>query len=227
MRSIRGLVVIVAVASMAAGCGASQEGSSAPTSTDSTRPIDSVPAPQTTDPAAPGTTVPESDLTAFVDDASGFRMMYPTAWSRRESVDSTVVIDRSDQGLDPVSLRFTGLLDLSAGDHGSVRVEFDRTAKPTYEAELTIVKPITDLVVSQDQAPRVLRQRQITVDGMPGNYYFSTFTDESGQEGACSRYFLFRGDRMYIVTLRAVPSDEFAPLAGVFDQIVDTIRTTR
>lgn len=164
---------------------------------------------QTTDPTALGTTVPDAQLTSFKDDATGFSIKYPKAWTRVES---------SDPGVP---------LILSFGNRDALHVRLEHTEVPTNAANIANIKAFTDGVVGQNKTAKLLQQRQVAVDNMPGYYYLYTFVDqESGAEGVHAHYFLFRGRKMYSVVLQALPSEGFSGLAPVFDQVIESIKTT-
>ncbi len=164
---------------------------------------------QTTDPTALGTTVPEAALTSFKDDATGFSVKYPKAWNRVDSGDPTIP------------------LILSFGEADAVRVRLEHTDVATNAENIGNIKAFTDGVIGQNKTAKLLQQRQVAVDNMPGYYYLYTFVDEtSGAEGVHAHYFLFRGKKMYTVVLQALPSEGFAALAPAFDQVIESIRTT-
>ena len=164
---------------------------------------------QTTDPTALGTTVPDAQLTSFKDDATGFSVRYPKAWAKVESNDPSIP------------------LILSFGNRDAMHVRLDYTEVPTNAANIGNIKAFTDGVVGRNQTAKVLQQRQVAVDNMPGYYYLYTFVDEeTGAEGVHAHYFLFRGRKMYSVVLQALPSEGFSGLAPAFDQVIESIKTT-
>ena len=121
---------------------------------------------QTTDPTALGTTVPDAQLTSFKDDATGFSVKYPKAWTKVDSGDPTVP------------------LILSFGTRDGVRVRLDYTEVPTNAQNIANIKAVTDGVVGQNKTAKLLQQRQVAVDNMPGYYYLYTFVDEAiGRRG--------------------------------------------
>ena len=61
--------------------------------------------------------------------------------------------------------------------------------------------------------------------GMPGWYYLYTFKDPvSGQRGAHSHYFLFKGRTMFSVVFQTVPQDDFGRLAPLFDRVAASLQ---
>ncbi|MEA2704868.1 MAG: PsbP [Actinomycetota bacterium] len=164
---------------------------------------------QTTDPTALGTTVPDAQLTSFKDDATGFSVKYPKEWTKVDSGDPNVP------------------LILSFGQRDGVRVRLERTEVATNAENIANIKAFTDGVVGQNKTAKVLQQRQVAVDNMPGYYYLYTFVDQqSGAEGVHAHYFLFRGKKLYTVVLQALPSEGFPALAPAFDQVIESIHTT-
>ena len=67
-------------------------------------------------------------------------------------------------------------------------------------------RPFTDGVVGRNKTAKILQQRQVAVDNMPGYYYLYTFIDEeTGAEGVHAHYFLFRGRRCTRSSCRPCP----------------------
>ena len=162
----------------------------------------------TIDPEAPGTTMPATEFTAYTDPAGTFSIQYPRAWPQ---------LGVGDEG---------GLaLDAGGGDAVDIRL-LQRTEVPTTPDNLENIKAFTDGIVGLNPTAVILKQQKITLDGMPGYYYLYTFTDsETGAEGAHAQYFLFRGRNMYTLVFQALPSEGFARLSAVFDQIAASLRT--
>jgi hypothetical protein len=94
------------------------------------------------------------------------------------------------------------------------------------KAQLAEVRRATDEIVAAAPGVEVKAQPAETeVAGLPGWYYLYTFRDPvSGQRGAHSHYFLFRGRTMLSVVLQALPQDDFGRLAPLFDRIVGSLR---
>ena len=161
----------------------------------------------TLDPAAPGTTLPDSAFTTYTSSTEGFSIKYPKDW--------TVV---------PVA---EGELDLDAGGEDAVTVRLlQRTEVPTTPENVGNIKAFTDGVVGTNKSAKILKVQGITVDGMPGYYYLYTYIDaETGAEGAHAQYFLFRGRNMYTLVFQANPSEGFPRLAKVFDQMAESLHT--
>jgi len=159
-------------------------------------------------PDAPGPSVPESELATYTSEKEGFTIKYPKAWP---------FLAVGDEG---------GLaLDAGGGDAVDVRL-LQRTEIPTTPENLVNIKTFTDGVVGTNRSAVILKQQEISLNEMPGYYYLYTFIEpETGAEGAHAHYFLFRGRNMYTLVFQALPSDGFARLSGVFDQIASSFQT--
>ena len=161
----------------------------------------------TVDPAAPGPSLPASAFSRFTSDKQGFSIDYPKDWG--------------------VYTAENGAVDLDAGGGDAVSVSLlRRTDVATTVENLANIKAVTDGIVASNKSAQILKVQAIMVDGMPGYYYLYTFTDgETGAEGAHAHYFLFRGRNMYTMIFQALPSDGFARLSSVFDQMAESLRT--
>jgi hypothetical protein len=160
------------------------------------------------DPSAPGPSLPASAFSRFTSDKQGFSIDYPKDWG--------------------VYTAENGALDIDAGGDGdAVSVSLlRRTDVATTVENLPNIKAVTDGIVASNKSAQILKVQAIMVDGMPGYYYLYTFTDgETGAEGAHAHYFLFRGRNMYTMIFQALPSDGFARLSSVFDQMAESLRT--
>ena len=147
---------------------------------------------QTTDPTALGTTVPDAQLTSFKDDATGFSVKYPKAWAKVESSDPSIPLILSFGNRDACTSAWT-----TPRCRRTPRTSATSRRSPTASS-------------ASNQTAKVLQQRQVAVDNMPGYYYLYTFVDEeTGAEGVHAHYFLFRGRKMYSVVLQALPSEGF------------------
>ena len=166
-------------------------------------------APSTTAPGTP-TTLPASQLVTHRDEATGFSIKYPRTWQKANLP--------SPDG--PVRLV------LLAGGLNGVSVRVDRTEVPTTPENLANIKAVTDGIVGTNASAKVLQQREVTFNGMPGYYYLYTFTDaETGAEGAHGHYFLFKGRKMHSLVFQTIPATDFAGLAQVFDQVAETFQS--
>ena len=165
--------------------------------------------PTTTAPSGPSTsvtpsTVPAAALTTFRDPTTGFSIRYPRAWERVESNDPSV------------------RLVVIAGENDAFSVRVQRFEQPTTAENIQNVKAFTEAVVTSNRSAKILQQKEISVDGMPGYYYLYTYADPSGQEGAHAHYFLFRGRKANQLVFQAVPTADFQQLAFVYDQVAES-----
>lgn len=168
-----------------------------------------------TDSTLPGTTLPESELTTYVDDDAGFTVKYPKSWDRYGSNDPNDHLIAAER---PAGSERPG---------NGVIIRLFRTEIPTTSENLENIRTFTDGVVGDVPSATVLqRGREININGMPGYFYLYTFTDEStGREGAHGHYFLFRGTKAYQLIVEAIPSEGYARLAHLFDQIGESFKT--
>ena len=166
------------------------------------------PTPSTTAPGTPST-LAASQLVTHRDDTAGFSIKYPRAWQKA---------DIPPDG--PIRLV------LLAGGLNGVSVRVDRTEVPTTVENLANIKAVTDGIVGTNPTAKVLQQREVTFNGMPGYYYLYTFTDtESGAEGAHGHYFLFKGRKMHSLVFQTIPATDFGPMAALFDQVAETFQS--
>ena len=94
--------------------------------------------------------------------------------------------------------------------------------------ELPAAKPVTDKIVMSNGSVKLIAEpEQITLAGLPGYFYFYSFTDPAtGATGAHSHFFLFKGTRMISIVFQAVPEEQFQSGAATFDQITRTFRVS-
>lgn len=147
------------------------------------------------------------EFVEFRDEATGFSMRHPKTWERLTHPSPEVRLVLSDGRLNAVLVRVTP------------------TENPVTAENLLEAKAFTDAVVS-GEGVTVLSQQPITLNGMPGFYYLYTFKDgDTGLEGAHSHYFVFQGRKMHSIVFQALPTAEFDALAGLFDQMAESVRS--
>ncbi|MBW3576245.1 MAG: hypothetical protein KY462_00605 [Actinobacteria bacterium] len=171
------------------------------------------PTPTPTAPAAaPTETTPAAAPTGFVrfhDEQTGIAIAYPANWARLESPDPQVVVVATLNGRDSFLVRRSEL-------------GFEVTAE-----NLDAVRTLTDDIVTAEEDVEVLAGPEpIELAGLPGHFYLYTFEDDSGERGAHSHYFVFRGDIMISLVFQALPADRFAELAPTFDAIAESLEVT-
>jgi hypothetical protein len=159
-------------------------------------------------PTTPGPTLPDSAFTEFRDDETGFRIKYPSDWTKLNT---------------PVrEMRLVATPN--AQDYVQVRVAYLET--PVNTQNLANLKAVTDGSIGQNETLQMLDQKPISVNGMIGYYYLYTFTDEkSGLRGAHAHYFLFQGRKMNMIVFQALPVERFQDLKGVFDQMLTSFQS--
>lgn len=166
-------------------------------------------------PAAPASVsaqpapVPAAGFVEFRQPRLGIGLDYPADWARVEPADAQVA------------------LLLAKGSEYSFQLRTVELAKPVGSADLAAARQVTDEIVMSSRSVTMLAQpTQIMLAGLPGYFYFYTFTDPgTGQLGAHSHYFLFKGHTMITLVFQAIPTDRFRPAAGTFDRIAESFRT--
>jgi hypothetical protein len=86
-------------------------------------------------------------------------------------------------------------------------------------------RQLTDAVVNAGTDVELqVDPTEVNIAGLPGHFYFYTFGDPSGQRGAHSHYFLFKGKTMISLVFQGVPDSDFVRLAPVFDEVANSFR---
>lgn len=152
---------------------------------------------------------PPEGYQTYRDDQTGFTLFHPTSW---------LPIARPQQ---------TQRLLLNAGGLSSFLVRVQPTEQAIATAEdLKNIGSVTDGIAASGDNVEVLKRDPLNVNGMPGFFYLSRFTDkESGKVGVNAHYFLFQGRKMNILLFQAVPETEFARLAPDFDKVLGSFRS--
>ena len=121
--------------------------------------------PLVTDQADSGT---PTGLVEFREPSAGFALSYPRNWTRVPDTDPQVT------------------LLATQGPAYSFQVRVLALQNPISLEQLPAAKQVTDQIVAANKAVKLLAQpQQITVGGLPGYFYFYTFTDPvTGQTGA-------------------------------------------
>lgn len=162
------------------------------------------PAASAPDAAAPPATLP--GLVEFRSPA-GFALSYPSSWNRLTAADPQVP------------------LVVTQGPH-SFLVRVVELPTPVRPQDLAAAKELTDKLVTADQSVKLQAEpKAVSVSGLPGYFYFYTFTDrDSGLTGAHSHFFLFKGATMVVLVFQSLPADTFQAGADTFDQITTSFR---
>jgi hypothetical protein len=162
---------------------------------------------------APGAAAPEAaappptpGVVEFHGQA-GFTLAYPSSWSRLSSPDPHVP------------------LVVTQGPH-SFLVRVLELPTPVSPQDLPAARKLTDQIVMADPSVKLQAEpKAVSVSGLPGYFYFYTFTDrESGLSGAHSHFFLFKGATMVVLVFQSMPADTFRAGADTFDQITASFR---
>jgi hypothetical protein len=147
----------------------------------------------------------------FRDEKAGFALSYPSGWKRLETTDEQVVLVAAEN-------------EVTENQGGSILVRVIQLGAPVGRDQLAEARKVTDATVTSGQGTELKAQpTEITQGGLPGYFYFYTFTDPaSGQRGAHSHYFLFNGQTMITMVFQAVPEADFVRLAPTFDQVASS-----
>jgi hypothetical protein len=148
----------------------------------------------------------------FRAEQAGFTLRYPGAWARPASRDPEVAFVAAEN-------------DPARNQGGSILVRATTLQTTIAKPQLADVRKATDQIVAAAPGVEVKAEPAETVlGGMPGWYYLYTFQDPvSGQRGAHSHYFLFKGRTMLSVVFQTVPQDDFGRLAPLFDRVAASL----
>lgn len=155
--------------------------------------------------AAPGA----AELTEFRNDRVGFALSYPASWVVRKANDPQILLSASD-----------------ASEKNAFLVRAVELPQAVGQPELEAAKGLTDRIVGANPTAKLVFEPQaLQLAGLPGYWYFYSFKDDvSGQEGAHSHYFLFKGNTMLSFVFQTIPLGEFKNSAAAFDQITSSLR---
>jgi hypothetical protein len=156
---------------------------------------------------------PAGELVEFRDDQVGFALSYPTAWVRATASNPQIVLVAAER-------------DPAQNQGGSILVRVSPLDAPVGKAQLAEARQATDALVASSDGVRLRAEPTETEQGgLPGLYYLYTFRDPvSGQTGVHSHFFLFKGSTMISVVFQALPQDDFARLAPLFDRVSGSLR---
>jgi hypothetical protein len=156
---------------------------------------------------------PVGELVEFRGEQAGFTLRYPRAWTRPVSPDPEVAFLAAEH-------------DPARNQGGSILVRVTALPGAVGKAQLADARRATDEVVAAAPGVEVKAEpAQTEVAGLPGWYYLYTFHDPvSGRRGAHSHYFLFRGRTMLSLVFQALPQDDFARLAPLFDRVAASLQ---
>jgi hypothetical protein len=150
-------------------------------------------------------TLAPSQLQEFRDNETGFTIKLPRTWRQLGAplADVRLVAD--------------------AGGSEGLQVRIWPIDTPATTENIVNYKAFTDNIVLRVPTARLLQQQLVTLNGKLTYYYIYTFKDEaSGQEGVHAHYFVFEGNRVFMLVFQAVPAEDFARQAGIFDQVAES-----
>jgi hypothetical protein len=144
-----------------------------------------------------------TDFVSYQDPQGRFGLSYPSDWRQ----------------VPPSAPDVALLLRVKPMAEDSMLVRVVPLAEPVKPDQLGEAKKITDRLV-QGSDVRVLVERQVTLNGLPGYYYLYTFGEPgSDRFGLHAHYFLFSGSTMHVLVFQALPDTNFTELAPAFDSI--------
>ncbi|MGH3928840.1 MAG: hypothetical protein ACRDTF_02555, partial [Pseudonocardiaceae bacterium] len=158
---------------------------------------------------APAAAPDPAELTEFRNEQVGFALSYPASWVERKASDPQILLSASD-----------------ATEQNAFLVRAVELPQTVGQQELEAAKELTDRIVGANPTAQLLFEpRALELAGLPGYWYFYSFKDEaSGQQGAHSHYFLFKGNTMLSFVFQTIPLGEFKNSAAAFDQITASLR---
>jgi hypothetical protein len=156
---------------------------------------------------------PAAELVEFRDDQAGFALSYPTAWVRATASNPQIALVAAER-------------DPAQNQGGSILVRVTPLDAPVGKGQLAEARKATDaMVASSDGVHLRAEPTETEQGGLPGLYYLYTFRDPvSGRTGVHSHFFLFKGSTMISVVFQALPQDDFARLAPLFDRVSGSLR---
>jgi len=153
------------------------------------------------------------ELVEFRDDQTGFALSHPKAWVRATAPNPQIVLVAAEH-------------DPAKNQGGSILARVTPLDAMVGKAQLSEARKATDaMVASSDGVALKAEPTETEQGGLPGLYYLYTFRDPiSGLTGVHSHFFLFKGSTMISVVFQALPQDDFARLAPLFDRVAGSIR---
>ncbi|MGH2733033.1 MAG: hypothetical protein ACRDJG_08880 [Actinomycetota bacterium] len=151
-----------------------------------------------------------ANFVTFRDEEAGISISYPKTWTRfRKPGDEQVKLA-------------AGVRD--SGDLFLLRViPLDKAIPPTAVFSL---KNEFDRLIGAEKL-NIIKQEQMTLNGLVGWHYLYTFGDDAGREtGFKSHYLLANGAKIDVLVFQAFPKADFKGLARTFDQIAGTFAST-
>lgn len=158
--------------------------------------------------AGPDAGTQPGPVTEFRSDQAGISLSYPANWVQLKTKDPQILLLASD------------------GPENSFLVRSVDLPKPIGQPQLGAAKQLTDQIVAGNKTAKLLTEpKQIELAGLPGFWYLYSFKDDtSGQIGAHSHFFLFKGNKMITFVFQTLPAEKFQQSASTFDQITSSFR---
>lgn len=157
---------------------------------------------------APAEAPQPTEFTEFRNEQAGIALSYPSNWVELNTNDPQILLLASD------------------GPENSFLVRAVELPNPVGKEQLGAAKQLTDQIVGSNKTAQMIAgPKPVELGGLPGYWYLYSFKDEaSGQNGAHSHFFLFKGNTMLTFVFQTLPVDEFQQSAPVFDQITASFR---
>jgi hypothetical protein len=186
------VVVTIGVLGFLLSRGAREKGSQATPTTSST-PSETLPR------------LPEAALQTYTDDVTGFTVKFARNWQTLRAPNADIRLVVNAGGIDAFQVRV-----------GSIQT-------PATPDNIGNLEAVTDAIVFGDKSAKLVKKQLVTVNSLLAYYYLYTFHDPvSNQEGAHAQYFIFEGNRMFILTFQSVPAEDFAKQASLWDQVAES-----
>lgn len=147
---------------------------------------------------------------AYRDDQGRFSIQRPEGWTERPLTENNRLRVSSPDGTGAILVRVDPADPPVAGDNPD---EIRRRADLTF-MELLKFAPTA----------RTLQSEPVTVNGLPGYHYLYTITVGDGREAVHLQYFLYRGDRVYMVVFEALPRERLEAWAPTFERVLHSFR---
>lgn len=147
----------------------------------------------------------------FRSEQAGFRLAYPSSWTKLSPKDPQV------------------LLLLSQGTEDSFLVRTSDLQESVGPQQLPALRQTTEKIVTSNKTVQLITDpKSIQLGGFPGFFYLYSFKDPAtGQEGVHSHFFLFNGKTMVSMVFQSLPKEHFAESAKTFDQIAGSFQALK
>ncbi len=151
------------------------------------------------------TTTTAVPLTTVTNSTDGFSVAYPSTWEH--------VVDPN-----------VPLLVVDPNTKNAFQIEVFQLAKPVDTHNIAQIKAVTDTILASANI-KIQLEKSITLNGLPGYYYFYLYKASTGQVGANAQEFVFQGRKLTDITFQALPYTNFGPLGATFDTIANSYKS--